>query len=324
MLLFISNIFVLSRITVCDFDRGPAIDIFATNSGRFSEGAIMFVKVFLLVSMASTAVWAQNQCSGLFVDRSQERVALRDVSLSELRNIEVEGKTGEQVAAMNEKMLLNLEAEVPYPDGSRQKSQISMATAQMLLHEIYNNPAVKPGNPKYDQEGTSIGYCFGRATFIHMMLLKLGVQKKSIQKIFAVGPMKAGGINWQFHVATVTYVENHGWVVIDSNHMYPIPVREWMAHYYSQAHDGKVRFYATDASKFTFELGKYSRTQLGIDMTKETDWYKNYFKDMFTWLKGKRVTEDGVKDYKVRLTEEEKSLNQSFTDMWQSIVEFVR
>ena len=322
--LFISNIFVLSYFAVCDFDREPPFDIFATNSGRLQKDATMFVKIFLFVSLASSAAFAQSKCEGLFVDRTLERRALRDVSLADIRAKEIAGKTAEEVAAMNAKTLLDLEAEIPFSENHRQKSQISMKTAEMLLQQIRENPVVKPGSSKYDQPGTSIGYCFGRATFVHMLLLKLGVQKKSIQKIFAVGPMKAGGITWQFHVATLTYVENIGWAVIDSNHIHPIPVKEWMEHYYSQALDGKVRFYATDASKFTFELGQYTRTQLGIGMSKERDWYKNYFKDMFDWLKTKRVTEDGVKTVNVRMTEEEKSIGNSFADMWRSVVEFVR
>lgn len=285
----------------------------------------MFAKILVLISLSSSVVWAQGMCEGLFFDRTKERLELRDASLAEIRAREVEGKTAEEVAAMNAKTLSDLEAEVPFPDsGSNRKSQISMKTANMLLQQIHSNPVVKPMNAKYDQPGTSIGYCFGRATFVHMMLLKLGVQKKSIQKIFAVGPMKAGGIMWQFHVATLTFVEGMGWTVIDSNHYQPMPVREWMAHYYKQAEDGKVRFYATDASKFTFELGKYSRVQLGVDMTADRDWYKNYFKDMFTWMKDKQVTEDGVVTMKVKVTEEEKSLMQSFADMWQSIIEFNR
>lgn len=288
----------------------------------------MFTKVLVLMTLSTSAVWAQNRCEGLFFDRTTERYDLRDISLGEIRNREVEGKTAEDVVAMNVKTLAALEAEVPFPNSnSKQKSQISMATAKMLLQEIYKNPVVKPMSDKYDQPGTSIGYCFGRATFVHMMLLKLGVQKKSIQKIFAVGPMKAGGIMWQFHVATMTYVEGLGWMVIDSNHMNPLPVRDWMAHYYKQAADGKVRFYATDASKFTFELGKYSRVQLGLDMPAERDWYRHYFKDMFIWMRDKKVTEEGVVTITrpvspQKTTEEEKSISKSIVDLWQSAIEF--
>ena len=284
----------------------------------------MLVKILVLISLSSSVGWAQSRCEGLFSDRSGERKILRDLSLREVMENETAGKTSEQIAEMNEKTISDIEAEIPWIAYGKRKTAISFATAEMLRSEIHNNPVVKPFNEKYSQPGTSIGYCFGRATFVHMMLLKLGLQKQSIQKIWAVGRMKAGGIYWQFHVATMAYSEKDGWLVIDSNHMHPLPVREWIKHYNAQAEDGRVRFYATDASKFTFELGQYNRIQLGLDVSADKDWYKHYFKDMFTWLKDKRVTEDGVRTSKTHLTAEEKSLNESFADMWRSIVEFGR
>lgn len=283
----------------------------------------MFIKIFTLVILISSAAGAQGQCEGLFSDRAVERRTLLDLSLRELMIKEAAEKTAEEIAAMNAKSIAEIEAEIPQKV-SVKKSSITMATAEFLRNQIYENPIVRPMNDKYSQPGTSIGYCFGRATFVHLMLLKMGVQKSSIQKIWAVGEMKAGDILWQFHVATMAFTESHGWVVIDSNHMHPIPVREWTAHYSKQTETGRIRFYATDAGKFSFELGKYSRVQLGLDLPAERDWYKNYFKDMFNWLKSKKVTEDSVKTINAKLSNEEKTLNSSFADMWRSMVEFFR
>jgi len=283
----------------------------------------MFLRILILVSFASSAAWAEGRCEGLFGSRLQIRKELLDADLSERFEQETAGKTAEEITAMNEKMMAELDAEIPDKTSSRQKSSISVATADFLRKQILENPVVNPSSSKYDQKDVSIGYCFGRATFVHMMLLKMGVQKESIQKIWAVGPMKAGGIMWQFHVATMAYT-TQGWTVIDSNHYQPMPVRDWIAHYGSQTENGKIRFYATDAGKFAFEIGKYTRTQLGLDMPAERDWYKHYFKDMFDWLKTKRVTEDSVKPMGTRITKEEADLNNSFAEMWRSVVEFVR
>lgn len=284
----------------------------------------MITRIIILITLFSSAVLAKGQCGALFSDRSEERMVLREANLREVMQRETARKTKEEVMVMNEKTLADIEAEIPAVNSGKQKTVISMKAADLLRNEIYNNPVVKPMNKKYEQESTSIGYCFGRATFVHLMLLKMGLQKESIQKIWAVGSMKAGGINWQFHVATMAFVENVGWTVIDSNHMYPMPIRDWMAHYYRQSEDGMVRFYASDANKFAFEVGKYSRLQMGLDMTPDRDWYKNYFKDMMLWMKDKKVTEDGIKTVSTKITEEEKSLNKSFSDMWTSIVEFMR
>lgn len=284
----------------------------------------MAVRLLLILLLSSSFSWAQNRCENLFTERSEKRLLLRDVNLAEYFVNEVAGKSAEDIAAMNEKTIKDIEAEVPYKVEGGRKSSISLESAEFLRNQILENPVVSPWSNKYDQQGVSIGYCFGRATFVHMMLLKMGVQKASIQKIWAVGSMKAGGIMWQFHVATMAYTEAKGWVVIDSNHMNPLPVREWIAHYAKQSEDGRVRFYATDASKFAFEIGKYSRVQMGLDMTSDKDWYKNYFKDMFEWLKTKEVTENSVKTMRSKTTADEKTANNSFVDMWRSIVEFMR
>lgn len=284
----------------------------------------MFLRILILVSFASSVAWAEGRCEGLFGSRLEIRKELLDANLSERFEKETAGKNAEEIAAMNEKTMAELDVEIPDKTSSKQKNSISVATAEFLRKQILENPVVNPASSKYDQRDVSIGYCFGRATFVHLMLLKMGVQKESIQKIWAVGPMKAGGIMWQFHVATMAYTETQGWTVIDTNHYRPMPVREWVAHYNSQAESGKIRFYATDAGKFAFEIGKYSRVQLGLDIPAERDWYKHYFKDMFAWLKTKRVTEDSVEPIGTKITKEEAKLNNSFSEMWRSIVEFMR
>lgn len=285
----------------------------------------MFLRILLLVSFASSAALAEGRCEGLFGSRLEVRKELMDADLSDRFALETAGKSAEEIAVMNEKTLAELDAEIPDKIQSRrQKSSISIQTADFLRNQILENPIVNPSSSKYDQDSVSIGYCFGRATFVHLMLLKMGVQKESIQKIWAVGPMKAGGIMWQFHVATMAYVEGHGWVVVDSNHYKPMPVREWTTHYANQTENGKIRFYATEAGKFAYELGKYSRVQMGLDLSAEKDWYKHYFKDMLDWLKTKRVTENSVKPIGTKITKEESDLNESFADMWRSVVEFMR
>lgn len=277
----------------------------------------------ILFSLFSVQTFAQSQCADLFSGRSIERKDLVEMSLAKYSEIEMRDKSAEDIMMMNAKTLAAIEAEIPLGSATK-KSQISYETAEMLRQQINENPIVRPMNDKYSQPDVSIGYCFGRATFVHLMLLKMGVQKSSIQKIWAVGSMKAGGISWQFHVATMAYSAKDGWLVIDSNHSHPMRVADWMKYYYSQSGDGRVRFYATDAQKFTFELGKYSRVQLGLDLARSKDWYKHYFKDMLVWMKDKKVTEYGVTTIKVETKPEEKSLNQTIKDMWRSIIEFVR
>lgn len=282
---------------------------------------IILFLVLVLPHLAS----AQNSCQNLF-SRQQlilDRKALVEQDLSNVYADETAGKTATEIAEMNQKTIESIEGELPEKDTSTRAVSITDTAANRLLKLTLENPVVNPGNPKYDQPNVSIGYCFGRATFIHLMLLKMGLQKNSIRKIWAVGPMKAGGLTWQFHVATMAYT-NKGWIVIDTNHYAPITPREWMAHYGKQSEDGRVRFYATDASKFAFELGKYSRVQMGLDLTADKDWYRNYFRDMVEWVKERRLSEDGIVSVEKQSSETKSVLNMTMSDMWSSIVEFLR
>ena len=155
------------------------------------------------------------------------------------------------------------------------------------------------------------------------MLLKMGVQKNSIRKIWAIGPMNTGDINWRYHVATMVYTKK-GWLVLDTNHGGPVTPQEWIATYSKMSTDGKLRFYASDASKFAFMIGKYSRLQLGMDINQERDFYRGYFKDMMEWVRKRKLSEDGIVSVDKEPTEKNSILNMTMSDMWRSIVEFLR
>lgn len=148
---------------------------------------------------------------------------------------------------------------------------------------------VSPLNLAYDHSEVRLGFCFGRATYVHLKLLGLGLQKESIQKIWAVGVMHASEngipVTWDFHVATMAYTLEMGWMVVDTYLGTVVKVAEWMNALQKVNPDGALRFYNTDASKFGLSLGAYSRTQMGLDLPREVDWYKGYFQDMMKALK---------------------------------------
>ncbi|MES2801791.1 MAG: protein-glutamine glutaminase family protein [Bdellovibrionota bacterium] len=176
---------------------------------------------------------------------------------------------------------------------------------------------------KYDPSG-DIGFCFGRATFIHLMLLKMGLQKNSIRKIWAMGSMNTGEMNWRYHVATMAYTKRKGWLVLDTNHGAAVSLQEWVAAYSKMSTDGKLRFYTSDASKFGFKMGKYSRLYLGIDLNQERDYFRGYFKDMMEWVHKRKLSQDGIVSLDKEPTEKNSILNMTMSDMWSSIVEFLR
>ncbi len=278
----------------------------------------MILRIVLFLLLASSQVWAQGQCQNLFADHQLllDRKSLVEQDLIQIYEVEVAGKTAAEVAAMNLKTIESIHEEIPFRSTSNRGVWINETVANRLVDLTYENPVVNPGLKKYDPK-RNIGFCFGRATFIHLMLLKMGLQKNSIRKIWAIGPMNTGEITWRYHVATMAYTKTKGWLVLDTNHGQAVSAQEWIATYSKMSTDGKLRFYTSDASKLSFMIGKYSRLQLGMDINQERDYYRGYFKDMMEWVRKRKLSQDGIVSV-------DKEPNTTMSDMWSSVVEFLR
>ncbi len=184
--------------------------------------------------------------------------------------------------------LLDLEkqelAKLTKAESDSPREAITLSQAQNLLDSISPHPVV--GNAaynSYNRKGTEIGYCFGRATYVHLALLKMGVKKDAIKKIWTVG-LTGGQVNWIYHVATAVRTTDGNWTVIDNFVGRLISTQDWATQMRTMTIDGKKATFITDAKKFAPKLGTYSRVQLGLDLNRETDFYKNYFGDLFKWL----------------------------------------
>jgi hypothetical protein len=161
-------------------------------------------------------------------------------------------------------------------------SAINKAQAKVVLESIRKNPIVSDaGAKKYDVSGSAIGYCFGRAAFVHVELLRRSVDPKSIGKIFAIGPLTYQGAIWDFHVATVVRSTDGGWWAIDGMTDEVLKVEPWMKQVLRWSLDDEnpiLRFYFADASKFQPTPGTYSDEKLYDPL------YRGYFKDLGQWF----------------------------------------
>ncbi len=169
---------------------------------------------------------------------------------------------------------------------------------QLKKEAIYTN---------YDQYdmGRNVGFCFGRAMYMHLQLLRYGVNKDSIKKVFVVGPMQVPGVMWQFHVATVVKSKDSDhWWALDTNLGKPVLLEEWVRHYEKRStdrsYDGffsrfldrpvidktkSLRFYITEPSKIGPSGWEYNIKPGGLfDL-----FYNDYFKDMFKSFKQAKV-----------------------------------
>lgn len=242
---------------------------------------VLIVATFLTLSFNLNSVLAAPLCEHLFSDSMALKPLPRD--LYDHQYYEVQGKSEADIAALNKKTLDDLMAYTPDQRNPNRSHSITFREANAIHQSIYENKAAHPSKTgEYEKKGAGIGYCFGRSMYYHLMFLKKGLQKESIKKIWAVGLMKTATVNWGFHVATMVYTRDNGWMVIDSNHHDPISVERWMENYSKYSPKKDLRFYISSPEKFSVNTGKYERSQLGLDISRDVDWFQHYFKDMMT------------------------------------------
>lgn len=181
------------------------------------------------------------------------------------------------------------------PENPGQKVQaVSDIQAQSVLNAILSHPIVSDaGARKFDKGNQYIGYCFGRATFVHLELLRRGVDPRSIGKLFAIGPLYFKGRIWDFHVATVVRKTGGGWLAIDGIDNENLEIESWtkkIVQWSTNRNHPTVRFYFSDAVKFHPTAGAYNLEKL------HSPHYNGYFIELEKWLSGQpQLKEDMFK-----------------------------
>ncbi|MBT3585182.1 MAG: hypothetical protein HN509_09755 [Halobacteriovoraceae bacterium] len=132
---------------------------------------------------------------------------------------------------------------------------------------------------KYDPKNQGIGFCFGRAMFVHLELAMRNLDRDSIKKAFVVGSMSTGdGNSWGWHVTTIAQSKdqngNEVWLALD-----PVTglktLKEWYKEMYNHfSTDKKLKIYVTESGKFGPSPGFYSHPNL------ENQFYNSYFTDL--------------------------------------------
>jgi hypothetical protein len=219
-------------------------------------------------------------------------------NLYTLRQSEVDD--GLNFTDMNKNILDSLLSYQPGMSNGRAPG-ITYQQGRLLISKLMQQSDSEGFSQKYDPE-SNIGFCFGRALRIHLELLRYGVNKDSIKKIFVIGPMKSPGKIWQFHVATVVKdLKSNQWWVLDTNLGVPVSVEDWMKHYERTRTDEikhwfrsntidrtkSLRFYITRAEKIGPSAWEYNIKTGGLF----DGFYNGYFKDMFQYFKKNPVSE---------------------------------
>lgn len=207
------------------------------------------------------------------------------------------------VQELNEQSMKLLEAFRPDDKSDRRFDYLpTHEILEKMLASIDGHPVVgQDASWKYQQQGTEIGFCFGRGCYVDLALTKLGVDRDAIKKLWAVGPMGGGGnITWEFHIGTAVRLSDNKWYVIDNvSGDQPLTIREWGEVWREESLDQNLRLYISSADKFTASLGRYDRTQMGLDLDPRHDWYKGYFRDLLDWFRNTSLP-DLVKFLKIK------------------------
>ena len=240
---------------------------------------------FKLSSLVVTfAVLMSASCTSQGQTTSWNQMDIR-ADLYALRNSEI--GANENIPNRNQ-LLLNEINSFPIKASSERLGGISLEQAQQLVMDMGRHPVVGYNQAlKYDPE-SRIGFCFGKAIFAHLELLRRGVSKEAIKKAFIVGPLYSAGINWQFHVATIVRAnDRNGWYALDAFIGRPVPLEEWLQRFQSYSLDGKARMYITNPEKIGPSAWEYNKRPYGLG----DGFYNNYFNDMFHFFKQNPIQE---------------------------------
>ncbi len=197
--------------------------------------------------------------------------------------------TKEIIDELNEQTFKTLEAYRPNDITDKRFDFLpSNELAELILRSIQKHPVVSElSADQYQQKGTEIGYCFGRGCYVDLMLMRLGLDRDSIKKIWAIGPMGEGKLVWQFHIGHLVRLSDNSWVAIDNipSSYRVLDARTWGERLKSKSRDGQLRLYITNSDKFTPTLGSYNPVHLGLNTNRDRDWYKGYFQDLMNWFR---------------------------------------
>ncbi len=247
--------------------------------------------ILVLISlMVCSSIFARStQNDGTNTPFAEYQVDLWNHYRNEIRNL-----SNEEIQASNLSLINQLHNYRPAKTGKR-ASQLRYSEAQRLWKVIQTHTVVGTEHiSKYEPANVRIGYCFGRAMYGHLMLLKMGLQKESILKVWAIGKAVTSEGTWDFHVATLAYTPDQGWVSIDPFFGKPMPAAEWIQNFNKFSSDKRMRFYVTSPQKFSMGIGRYNPQNLGLELNEHKDWYKNYFVYLLESVRERTLSELGL------------------------------
>ena len=246
--------------------------------------------VFLLSILVLSGKASAQSCISPFKQLSSGHHSISDFDLFQTYNSELEGlkivfKRKDRVSAEQQTKNISSLREfyrktTPKPQLTTLNRALHPAQATEILNSIAPHPVIGDKVAfKYDPTH-EIGFCFGRAAYVHIELLRRGISAQHIAKVFVMGGLYLDGIGWDFHVATIAQDESGTWWAIDSLFAAPLPLEDWMHEVSRWDANQKfpgLRFFFADALKFQALKGSYDSTHFYSEV------YRKYFEDLTNW-----------------------------------------
>ncbi|MGZ3655119.1 MAG: hypothetical protein ACXVCS_06175 [Bdellovibrionota bacterium] len=186
------------------------------------------------------------------VQQRMQMKRLEDAVLAEVEgdyhNIELSPAKAEE---WNRKVIDSLD-KLPVTGPERGRAGGLSKDAREALYEKATTNVVADyvREPGYDPKG-NIGFCFGRAFNGYQEALREGVAKENVRKIWAVGAMRYGGIDWQHHVAAIVRGDDGHWYTIDPEYDHILTIREWYSEVKAMDETGKLQIFVSDGKRWS-------------------------------------------------------------------------
>jgi hypothetical protein len=183
-------------------------------------------------------------------------------NLEHYRREEIKTFTAEQVQNLNFQSLEFMERIAftgEHVDASGRLQFVNRAQANLILQEQQTNSVTSKSSLFLYDPNQLIGFCFGRAFFNQLNLLRHNVSEEAIRKVFLIGSIRidvAGEAKtFTNHVATMVRTRNGEWLVLDDNIGQIVTLREWYQAWHPYL-DPKVRIYFSDSRRFSANIGE--------------------------------------------------------------------
>ena len=254
--------------------------VFLWTPWSFTQESPVALQTLSLYPTLSWSLLQDAEEPNLFATYETEFKILSPASSLHLSEDQFEQNLSSKIQTLNQQDLLHF---LQQKEKLLQKFHpITKKQAQNILDLLNTHPIVGGKMAQhYDQQNGQVGFCFGRAHYTHLELLRHHVHSEQTSKIFAIGGLLYGDITWDYHVATAVQGPENQWWVIDGLQTEVMDVQDWMkkiSTWDANRRFPMLRYYLTPGWKFQPIQAAHPNYPIYSEL------YGPYFRDLSIWF----------------------------------------